>query len=76
MHRKFRLMFITAISGYNTHRKNIQISLKSCHDKTGHLEMLVESLYVYSVGIKYKSHNNQCPILQDYRDNSYFAILI
>jgi hypothetical protein len=67
MHRNFRLLFIPANSGYNTYRKNIQISLKTCHDKTGYLKMLVESLYVYIVGIKYKSHNNQCPIFQDTR---------
>jgi hypothetical protein len=67
MYRNFRLLFIPANSGYNTHRKNIHISLKTSHDKTGHLKMLVVSLYVYVMGTKYKSHNNQCPIFQDYR---------
>jgi len=52
-------------------QKKYRNILKACHDKTGHLKMLVESLCIYTciyiVGIKYKSHNNQCPLIQDYR---------
>jgi len=66
MQRNSRLLFIPTISGYNTHRKNVQIFLKTCHDKNVQLKMLVESLYVYIVGIKYKSHKNQCTLIQDY----------
>jgi len=67
MHRKFRRLFIPTISCYNTHRKNIQIYLKTCHDKTGNLKMLVESLCIHIVDIKYKSQNNRCPLIQDYQ---------
>jgi len=76
MHRNFRLLFIAANSGYITHRKNVHISLKTCHDKTGHLKMLVESLYVCVLGIKYKSHNNEgLQYTRTVGTNSYFTIL-
>jgi len=65
MHRNFRLLFVLAKSDYKNHRKNIQISSKFSHDKTGLLKMLVQSLYIHILDIKYKSHNNQCLIFQD-----------
>jgi hypothetical protein len=43
---KFILIFIPANSSYNTHRKNIEIFLKACHDKTGNFKMLVEPFCV------------------------------
>ena len=76
MYRNSRLSFIAAKSVYITHRINVHIYLKTFLDKTGHLKMLVELLYVCVLDIKYKSHNNEC--LQYTRTigtNSYFTTL-
>jgi hypothetical protein len=68
MYGNFRLLFILANPDYSTQvGKKYPNILKTRHSKTDHLKMLVESLYVYTVGTKYKSHNNQCPKFQDYR---------